>query len=212
MKANTYHSSKTYKPFFCFLPQPTLFIGWWERRMNMSSAQEKGSPAPIKRSSPPGPEAGEGVKIEYNGGYCATTNKRYIRVLYSINKNKFVKGYFKGDRVSGDIVYNIFPGRYIVIVASNYPKLDPPKDVKAMLVSFSKEGKMDVLKERTVKFYSEDFLRSLNLPPQLLHVWEYVPGYHAGKAFDFNKVFSEEETRRLLEWIDGVEDVVEEWR
>jgi hypothetical protein len=174
----------------------------------MSSTTFKGSSLPSKSTLPPGGEREEGVKIEYNGGYCGTTNKRYIRVLYSIKNNKFVKGYFKGDRVSGDIVYNIFPGRYIVIVASNYPKLDPPKDVKAMLVSFSKEGKMDVLKERTVKFYSEDFLRSLNLPPQLLHVWEYVPGYHTGKAFDFNKVFSGEETRKLLEWIEG-EDIVE---
>jgi len=200
-----------YKPIFCFAP-PTSHKRLVGKEVNeMSSTSQMGTPTPNKSAQPPGGEVGEGVTVktvEYNGGYCATTNKRWIRVLYSIKNNKFVKGYFKGDRVSGDIVYNIFPGRYIVIVASNYPKLDPPKDVKAMLVSFSKEGKMDVIKERTVKFYNECFLKSLNLP-QLLHVWEYVPGYHAGKAFDFNKVFSAEETRKLLEWIEEGEDIIE---
>ena len=179
--------------------------------MNMSSNSSMGSPAPLKTpSTPPGGEAGEGVKtVEYNGGYCATTNKRWIRVLYSIKNNKFVKGYFKGDRVSGDILYTVFPGRYIVVIVSNYPKLDPTKDIKAMLVTITKEGRVDVIKERTVRFYSEEFLRRLNLPPQLLHAWEYVPGYHSGKVFDFNKVFSAEETRKLIEWIEEGEDIIE---
>jgi hypothetical protein len=189
-------------------PDPPRISRWREWGLKVDTPNFKGSPAPTKTSEPPTGEAGEGVKIEYRGGYCATTNKRWVRVVYSIKNNKFVKGYFKGDRVSGDIVYSIFPGRYIIIIASNYPKLDPPKEIVAKIIQLKESGD-EVIKERRIKFYNSAFLESLNLPPQLLHVWEYVPGYHSGKTFDFNKVFTAEETRKLLEWIEEGGDIVE---
>jgi len=51
--------------------------------------------------------------VEMRGWYQGTSNITSFSVVYSIKKRKFVKGYFSGDRVSGDILYKLFPGRYI---------------------------------------------------------------------------------------------------
>jgi hypothetical protein len=61
MKANTYHSSKTYKPFlFRFLPRSTWLPGSGKGGMKMQPSNLMGSPAPTKTGEPPTGEAGEG--------------------------------------------------------------------------------------------------------------------------------------------------------
>jgi hypothetical protein len=62
----------------------------------------------------------------------------------------------------------------------------------------SKEGEQTLAKA-VVMFYKSDFLK--NFPPQLLDFYNAKPSYHGYPALNFEKVYSEEENKMLLEFI-----------
>jgi hypothetical protein len=77
--------------------------------------------------------------VEWKGRYSGTTNQSQLKLLYSIKNRKYIKGYIKGSRVSGDILYSVYPGIYLVIDHFYWNKADPPHSITVSMVKISKE-------------------------------------------------------------------------
>jgi hypothetical protein len=144
--------------------------------------------------------------VEYRGYYCGTTNKSQLKLLYSLKNRKFIKGYVKGDRVSGDISYRVYPGTYLVLDYFYWNKADPPHSIQISMVRVSKNG-VEKLKSTSVKFYSKAVLD--NMPPQLYDLYKEAPGYHTGVFLSglFEKQYTEEENTELLQLLEKQEIV-----
>jgi hypothetical protein len=139
--------------------------------------------------------------VEYKGYYCGTTNKSQLKLLYSIKNRKYIKGYIKGDRVSGDISYRVYPGTYLVLDYFYWNKADPPHSITITLIKIGKDG-VERLKTVEVRFYTKAMLE--NMPPQLLDLYKEAPGYHTGVFLSklFEKQYSEDEHLALIQLLD----------
>ena len=143
-------------------------------------------------SSNPSPQ------ITFKGSYRGTSNITALRALYSIKNRKFIKGYFDGCRGKGEIIYRLYPGTYIYLFYFGWNKTDPPHEINAELLRLEKQGEQ-TLSKVVIKFYKPEFLS--NFPPQLFDFYKAIPPYHGYPALNFNKVYSEEENKMLLEFI-----------
>jgi hypothetical protein len=141
----------------------------------------------------------ENELIEWAGEYQGTSNIHRLRALYSIKKRKFIRGFYKGNRVHGDILYRIYPGTYIVFDYHSWWQRDPPRRLQLVIVDIRKDEAKAVASAK-IEFYKSDFLSSFNLP-HLLDFYNAVPSYHTYPSLDFDKVYSEEENERLLKFI-----------
>jgi len=144
--------------------------------------------------------------VEYRGYYSGTTNKSTLKLLYSIKNRKFIKGYVKGDRVSGYIAYRVYPGTYLVLDYFYWNKADPPHSITLSLIKIDKD-KAEKLKTTEIKFYTRAILDSL--PPQLHDLYKEAPGYHTGVFLSklFQKQYTEEENMALLQLLEKQEIV-----
>jgi len=162
--------------------------------------------APKSVPTPGAQKSGQGVSldlVEWRGTYQGTSNITALTALYSIKNRKFVKGYIKGCGGRGDIIYKVYPGVYVYFFYFSWSKCDPPREVKIELLRLEKQGEQ-TLSKAVIKFYNSDFLKSF--PPQLLDFVKFVPSYHGYPSIDFNKIYSNEENKALLELINqGVE-------
>jgi hypothetical protein len=139
--------------------------------------------------------------IEWVGEYQGTSNIHKLRALYSIKKGKFIHGFYRGNRVRGDIIYRVYPGRYIVFYYHSWWQNDPPRQLQLSLVNINKE-KTEIVAWVRLEFYEPEYLGSFNLP-QLTDFYDAVPGYHSYPSIDFEKVYSEEENDKLIRFIIG---------
>jgi hypothetical protein len=146
--------------------------------------------------------------IEFKGHYGGTTNKKALRLLYSIKNRKFIKGYVSGDRVGGDINYRIYPGIYLVFDYYYWNKQDPPAVITIWKVQINKQ-KVTELKKWEIKFY--DYHKLEQLPRQIWDFWYNHPGYHSGIDIRelTQKVYSEEENQKLLQLIESEQVQIE---
>ena len=71
---------------------------------------------------------------EVAGRYRSTTNIRLLAALYSIKNRKFVRGFFIGTRVEGEIKYRLYEGVYIKFDADYWSKNDPPYQVNVYIM------------------------------------------------------------------------------
>jgi len=140
--------------------------------------------------------------IEVKGGYQGTTNVRRLSLLYSLKNRKFIKGYVDGTSTHGDIIYRVYPGRYLKISYNYWNKDDPPKRLEIELIQVKEDGSVKILKETRIEFYDESFLD--RFPSQLRDLYERRPHYHAKPYLQplFEKVYSEEENSMLLSLLD----------
>jgi hypothetical protein len=138
--------------------------------------------------------------IEWAGVYQGTSNIHKLRALYSMKKRKFIKGFYAGNRVHGDIRYKVFPGRYIVFYYHSWWQNDPPRQLQLSLVDIKDKDKTNIIAWVRLEFYKPEVLSSFNLP-QLTDFYDAVPGYHSYPRINFEKVYSEEDNDKLIRFI-----------
>ena len=140
--------------------------------------------------------------VEIRGHYQGTTNIRRLSLLYSLKSKKFIKGYVDGSSTKGDVVYRVYPGRYLRIKYKYWSRADPPRKVEVQLIQVREDGSVKVLREAKIEFYDPEFLS--RFPPQLKDLYERCPHYHSKPYLKplFEKVYSEEENVMLLSLLD----------
>jgi hypothetical protein len=149
--------------------------------------------------------------FEVRGWYQGTSNITKLAAVYSVKNRKFVKGFIKGSRTHGEIHYRLFPGTYIWFEYFGWWRNDPPRELTVALFKIVRtdEGLRRVLiASSTVKFYKPEFVASLGIP-QLIDFFEARPHYHSYPTLNFNKVYSEEENKKLLDFVLSKRKVVE---
>jgi hypothetical protein len=149
--------------------------------------------------------------VEVRGWYQGTSSITHLSALYSLSRRKFIKGYYAGDRVSGDIKYKLFPGKYIRFTLFSWWRMDPPRKLTISLIEIERDGKEvreKVLATVTIKFYNSEFLQTIGVP-QVIDFYKARPGYHSRPGLDFAKVYSEEEHEKLLRLIASSPEIVE---
>ena len=147
------------------------------------------------------------------GYYQGTTNIRRLAAYYSIKNRKFIRGYLGGSRVSGSILYRLYEGVYVKFDGEYWTKNDPPNEVQICIVRISCPGE-EVSSEieacAVVKYRSSSWLRqNPEIPPQLIDFDAALPGYHRYPAINFDKIYTEEDHKRLIEFIKAGKYIVE---
>jgi len=149
--------------------------------------------------------------MELRGWYQGTSNITRLAAVYSTKKRKFVKGYYKGSRTHGDILYKLLPGTYVFFEYFGWWRNDPPREIVATLFRIvrTEEGfRRETIASSVVRFYKEEFLRGLGIP-QLVDFFEARPCYHCFPTLNFDKVYTEEENNRLIEFVMAKKEVIE---
>jgi hypothetical protein len=144
--------------------------------------------------------------VEFKGSWQGTSNITSLRVLYSIKNRKFIKGYYKGCRGKGEIIYRLLPGTYIYFFYFGWGKTDPPNEIKAEILRLSEQG-LQTISKAIIKFYNSSFLQ--NFPPQLLDLYKAKPSYHGYPTISFDKIYSFEENNALIELINRAGEYIE---
>ncbi|MGB9706266.1 MAG: hypothetical protein ACPL3C_12505, partial [Pyrobaculum sp.] len=127
------------------------------------------------------------AKSEYQG----TTNIRRLELYYSLKNNKWIKGYINGSRVRGDVLYALFPGRYVKCSLLYWNKQDPPYTLscyEVVLIPEKDASGKDSCREEvehsaSVAFYERESgaakLKEMGLP-MLADLITWLPHYHGG--------------------------------
>ena len=154
---------------------------------------------------PENPTPGKGetqTRCITEGGYQGTTHVKYVYVFFSVKKNKFIKPMRgTGDRVVGKYIYELYPGSYLLIGYDSRSKEEPPRTVIAQLVTIDNECKEHYGDSAIIRFENFEWVEKQDLPQMLKDIVNWAPGYHSPPSIDFNKVYSESETQRLIEMI-----------
>ena len=133
------------------------------------------------------------------GGYQGTTRVRYVYVFFSVKKNKFIKPMRRiGDRVTGKYIYELYPGQYILIGYDSRSSEEPPSVLIAQLVTIDNECNVHYGESVIIRFENFEWVEKQDLPAMLKDIVHWTPGYHSPPSIDFNKVYSETDTQRLL--------------
>jgi hypothetical protein len=150
--------------------------------------------------------------VEFRGSWQGTTNITHLRVLYSVKRRKFIKGYYQGSRPHGEILYRVLPGTYVVFDYHGWWRNDPPRQLRVEMIKLEKEGEERIVKSLggvTIRFYSKDGEFLKQFPPQIMDFFNARPGYHSYPSLNFEKVYSEEENQALLELLERGGEYVE---
>jgi hypothetical protein len=136
------------------------------------------------------------------GGYQGTTHIKYVYAYFSIKRNKFIKPMRgSGDRVVGKYMYELFPGQYVLIGYDSRSREEPPRTVIAQLITIDNECKEHYGDATIIRFENFEWFEKQDLPQMLKDIVHWAPGYHSAPSIDFNKVYSETDTQRLLSMI-----------
>ncbi len=136
------------------------------------------------------------------GGYQGTTHIRYVYVFFSVKKNKFIRPIkVIGDRVVGKYMYELYPGQYILIGYDNKSKMQPPRTIIAQLVNIDNDCNVHYGESAIIRFENFEWIEKQDLPAPLRDIINWAPGYHSRPNIDFNKVYDNNDTQRLLEMI-----------
>jgi len=148
---------------------------------------------------------------EVKGWYQGTSNVTRLAAVYSVKKRKFVKGYYKGSRTHGDVLYRLLPGTYIFFEYLGWWRNDPPRELTVRLFRIVKDAegfKRVTIASACIRFYKDEFLKSLGIP-QLTDFYEARPYYHSFPTLNFDKVYTEEENNKLIEFVMERKELVE---
>ena len=148
-------------------------------------------------------------KCSVKGEYQGTTNIRRLELWYSLKNNKWIKGYVQGNRVRGDVLYSLFPGRYIKCSLFYWSKQDPPYTLtcyEVVLIPLEKDScREEIEHSASASFYEREAgavkLREMGLQ-MLADLVAWLPGYHSGLDRGiFDLKYDSTATQKLLEWI-----------
>jgi len=199
------------------LKNPKNGVGYGEK---MDGVNPVGGPGEAKKENPGGtqgvnPEVNSGVKPEVKlcevvTGYQGTTNVRKVEAVFSLKKNKFIRPIkIEGDSVTGRYMYELYPGKYVLVgyryVAQEYPS----RQLYAQYISINHNCTVHYEQSSIVIFESGDWLMNQSIPQMLKDLFNWRPQYHIRPAIDFNKVYPLGEVAALTKMIDSKVRLVE---
>jgi hypothetical protein len=148
------------------------------------------------------------VLCERSERFGRFTNTGRLYLFYSLKNRKFIKGYVK--KVGWEILYRLTPGMYIRMSWEYWNKQDPPHVITVYLGKLECQGNNAVFRFESaaqIKFYNAEFL--IQFPEQIRDLYMWRPGYHGVPSVNFDKIYSEEEHRRLIEFIRSNKLIIE---
>jgi len=144
------------------------------------------------------------------GSYRATTNIKVLSLLFSIKRRKFIKPISRqGDRVSGEYVYTLLPGKYIIIECKYWTKAEPPYLIHAELITIGDDCRVTCGKSVEIMFEHGDWLMSQPIPGMLKDIYAWLPSYHTLPHPNFEKIYDETEIKQLLKMIEDGMKIIE---
>ena len=155
--------------------------------------------------------------IEVKGEYQIAPESTYLCLYYSLRRRKFVKGRFVDDLRTrhhhhGTVLYNLLPGRYVKFELAIWGAQVPPCTLILSVVDVTASGEKVVAKV-TLRGCRE-FVERLGIA-QLVDFYNAKPtAFHRRPRIDFNRVYSEEENAKLVEFImkHNWEEITEDGR
>ena len=136
------------------------------------------------------------------GEYRGTTNIKYVYAYFSLKRFKFIKpAQRSGDRVVGKYEYSLYPGQYVLIGYDSRSKEEPPRTVIAQLITIDNECKEHYGDATIIRFEHFEWFNAQDLPTPLKDIVNWAPSYHSPPNINFEKVYSEEDVKKLLEMI-----------
>jgi hypothetical protein len=171
----------------------------------------------------PNPGGTQGVNPEVNSGgnpevklcevvtgYQGTTHVRKVETIFSLKRNKFIRPMkIEGDSVTGRYMYELYPGKYVLVgykyVAQEYPS----RQLYAQYISVNSNCTVQYGQSSIVIFESGDWLMNQAIPQILKDIFNWRPQYHIRPAIDFDKVYPLGEVVALIKMIDGKVRIVE---
>ncbi len=139
------------------------------------------------------------------------SNTMRFGLIYSLKNHKWIKGYINGTRSGGTIAYSLFPGRYVRCRLSYWNKEDPPFYIRCELIALKpveENGKITCVEEEisaaNARFYTREsgvnYFKSIGLE-MIADLISWAPSYHGYPAVNFSKVYTQELTDNLVNWV-----------
>jgi len=144
------------------------------------------------------------------GSYRGTSNIKRLELVFSLKRRKFVKPVGReGDRVQGTYKYALLPGKYVVIGCRYWSKEDPSFTIYAYLLEITNRCETRYGKSLEIRFSSDTWLASQQIPQMLRDIYTWLPGYHSLPNPDFNKTYNEEDVNMILKMIEHETKLIE---
>ena len=186
----------------------------------MNGANPGGGPGETKKENPGGtqggnPEVNSGEKpevklCEISTSYQGTTHIRRVEAIFSLKKNKFIKPIRReGDRVTGRYIYELYPGKYVLLGYRYVAKETPSRQLYAQYISVNHDCTVHYSQSTIIMFENDDWLMNQAIPQILKDLYAWRPQYHSEPSIDFNKVYALGEVVALTKMIDGKVRLVE---
>jgi hypothetical protein len=129
----------------------------------------------------PNPGGTQGVNPEVNSGgnpevklcevatgYQGTTHIRKVEAIFSLKKNKFIKPMkIEGDSVTGRYVYELYPGKYILLGYRYVARETPSRQLYAQYISVNHDCSVVYGQSTVILFETEEWLMNQAIPQML---------------------------------------------
>jgi len=171
----------------------------------------------------PNPGGTQGVNPEVNSGgnpevklcevvtgYQGTTHVRKVEAVFSLKKDKFIRPMkIEGDSVTGRYVYELYPGKYVLVGYKYVARETPSRQLYAQYISINHDCSVVYGQSMVILFETEGWLMHQAIPQMLKDLFNWRPQYHIRPAIDFDKVYALGETVALIKMIDDKVRIVE---
>ena len=111
-------------------------------------------------------------------------------------------------------MYALQEGVYIKFSAEDRLRQDPPHKIEACIVRVECAGSKTLIEEKecaAVRYRDSWWLRANNeIPDHFYDIHEALPRYHCYPWLNFDKVYSEQQHIKLLEFVKRRKRIVEE--
>jgi hypothetical protein len=178
----------------------------------MGGVNPGGDPGESKKENPGETQGGNPeVKLcEVATGYQGTTHIRKVEAIFSLKKNKFIKPMkIEGDSVTGRYVYELYPGKYILLGYRYVARETPSRQLYAQYISVNHDCSVVYGQSTVILFETDEWLMNQAIPQILKDLYVWRPQYHSKPSIDFNKVYPLGEVVALVKMIDGKVRIVE---
>lgn len=144
------------------------------------------------------------VKLcEYKTEWFRGTNTGHGEAIFSIKRRKFVKPTVYWGAVT-KFYYTLLRGRYIRLRWSWWNKREPEHRIYVAIIDIDGD-KVETIREGAFAVNSNyDFENEI-----LSDFFNARPSYHGRPAIDFNKVYTEEQVKQLIEFAENAIKIVE---
>jgi len=137
-------------------------------------------------------------------GYQGTTHVRKVEAVFSLKKDKFIRPMkIEGDSVTGRYVYELYPGKYVLVGYKYVARETPSRQLYAQYISINHDCSVVYGQSMVILFETEGWLMHQAIPQMLKDLFNWRPQYHIRPAIDFDKVYALGEVVALIKMIDG---------